>query len=47
MWYFSWALGTAMAVLLAVVNALWFETQGQGAGHCGPREAAGGDDVRT
>lgn len=28
MWYFSWMLGTAMAVLLAVVNALWFETQG-------------------
>jgi cytochrome bd-I ubiquinol oxidase subunit X len=27
MWYFSWALGTAMAVLLAVVNAMWFETQ--------------------
>lgn len=27
MWYFSWMLGTAMAVLLAVVNALWFETQ--------------------
>lgn len=28
MWYFSWILGTAMAVLLAVVNALWFEAQG-------------------
>lgn len=28
MWYFSWVLGTTMAVLLAVVNALWFETQG-------------------
>lgn len=27
MWYFSWVLGTAMAVLLAVVNALWFENQ--------------------
>lgn len=27
MWYFSWMLGTAMAVLLAVVNALWFEAQ--------------------
>jgi len=28
MWYFSWILGTSMAVLLAVVNALWFEAQG-------------------
>jgi cyd operon protein YbgT len=27
MWYFSWALGTAMAVLLAVVNAMWLEAQ--------------------
>ncbi|MBC3928371.1 cytochrome bd-I oxidase subunit CydX [Undibacterium sp. CY21W] len=27
MWYFSWMLGTSMAVLLAVVNALWFEAQ--------------------
>jgi cytochrome bd-I ubiquinol oxidase subunit X len=27
MWYFTWVLGTAMAVLLAVVNALWFEHQ--------------------
>lgn len=28
MWYFTWILGIAMAVLLAVVNALWFEAQG-------------------
>jgi cyd operon protein YbgT len=28
MWYFSWALGVAMAVLLSVVNAMWFEAQG-------------------
>jgi len=27
MWYFTWTLGTSMAVLLAVVNALWFESQ--------------------
>jgi cyd operon protein YbgT len=27
MWYFSWALGTAMAVLFAVVNAMWLEAQ--------------------
>ncbi|MFZ4528097.1 MAG: cytochrome bd-I oxidase subunit CydX [Undibacterium curvum] len=27
MWYFSWILGTSMAILLAVVNALWFEAQ--------------------
>lgn len=27
MWYFTWILGIAMAVLLAVVNALWFEAQ--------------------
>lgn len=27
MWYFSWVLGTAMAVLLAIVNAMWLESQ--------------------
>jgi len=27
MWYFAWMLGLAMAILLAVVNALWFEMQ--------------------
>lgn len=27
MWYFSWVLGLAMAILFAVVNALWFEAQ--------------------
>lgn len=27
MWYFSWVLGTTMAILLAVVNALWFESE--------------------
>jgi cyd operon protein YbgT len=35
MWYFAWMLGTAMAVLLAVVNALWFELQ-----HTDPDEPA-------
>lgn len=27
MWYFTWILGTAMAVLFAVVNAMWLESQ--------------------
>ncbi|WP_459948387.1 cytochrome bd-I oxidase subunit CydX [Denitratisoma sp. agr-D3] len=27
MWYFSWVLGTAFAVLFAVVNAMWLESQ--------------------
>lgn len=27
MWYFSWILGTAMAILFAVVNAMWLEAQ--------------------
>jgi cytochrome bd-I ubiquinol oxidase subunit X len=27
MWYFTWVLGLTMAVLLAVVNAMWFEIQ--------------------
>jgi len=27
MWYFTWMLGLAMAILFAVVNALWFEFQ--------------------
>lgn len=25
MWYFAWMLGLTMAVLLAVLNALWHE----------------------
>lgn len=27
MWYFTWVLGLAMAVLLAILNAMWFEAQ--------------------
>lgn len=27
MWYFTWVLGLGFAILLAVVNALWFEAQ--------------------
>lgn len=25
MWYFTWMLGLTMAVLLAVINAMWHE----------------------
>lgn len=27
MWYFAWMLGLPLAVLLAVVNAIWLEMQ--------------------
>jgi cytochrome bd-I ubiquinol oxidase subunit X len=27
MWYFAWILGMGFALLLAIVNALWFEAQ--------------------
>jgi cyd operon protein YbgT len=27
MWYFAWVLGMGFALLLAIVNALWFEAQ--------------------
>lgn len=27
MWYFSWMLGTALAVSFAVMNAMWLESQ--------------------
>lgn len=27
MWYFAWFLGVGFAVLLAVVNALWYEAR--------------------
>ncbi len=27
MWYFTWILGLSMAVLFAVVNAMWLEMQ--------------------
>ncbi|MBU1426445.1 MAG: cytochrome bd-I oxidase subunit CydX [Gammaproteobacteria bacterium] len=29
MWYFTWMLGLAMAILLAVVNAMWFENNNE------------------
>lgn len=27
MWYFSWVLGVGFAVLLAILNAMWGETE--------------------
>ena len=27
MWYFTWILGVGFAVLLAIMNAMWGETQ--------------------
>jgi cyd operon protein YbgT len=27
MWYFTWMLGVGFAVLLAIMNAMWGETQ--------------------
>ncbi|MFZ2392010.1 cytochrome bd-I oxidase subunit CydX [Rhodoferax sp.] len=27
MWYFTWVLGVCFAVLLAILNAMWGETQ--------------------
>jgi cyd operon protein YbgT len=27
MWYFTWVLGLGFAVLLGILNALWFEAQ--------------------
>lgn len=27
MWYFAWMLGVGFAVLLAIVNAMWGETE--------------------
>ncbi|WP_374518122.1 cytochrome bd-I oxidase subunit CydX [Undibacterium squillarum] len=27
MWYFTWILGLGFAVMLAILNALWLESQ--------------------
>lgn len=27
MWYFTWILGLTAAILLAAMNAMWFEAQ--------------------
>jgi cytochrome bd-I ubiquinol oxidase subunit X len=27
MWYFAWILGIGFAVLLSIVNAMWYEVQ--------------------
>lgn len=28
MWYFAWILGVLLACCMAIINALWLETQG-------------------
>lgn len=30
MWYFTWILGVSFAVLLSLVNVMWFEAQEDG-----------------
>lgn len=35
MWYFTWILGLTVAVLLAVLNAMWFEAQQNGSDDAG------------
>ncbi|HEY0843885.1 MAG TPA: cytochrome bd-I oxidase subunit CydX [Noviherbaspirillum sp.] len=37
MWYFAWMLGIGFAVLLAIVNAMWGETE---AGRNAPADGA-------
>jgi cyd operon protein YbgT len=33
MWYFSWILGTGLALAFGVLNAMWYEvTQGESRG---------------
>lgn len=32
MWYFAWMLGLGFAILLAVLNAMWFEAQEEKSG---------------
>ena len=27
MWYFAWILGIGFAVLLSIINAMWYEAQ--------------------
>ena len=40
MWYFTWVLGVGFAVLLAVMNAMWGETEaGRGAARVRARVA--------
>ncbi|HGH3053420.1 TPA: cytochrome bd-I oxidase subunit CydX [Legionella pneumophila] len=29
MWYFSWILGTGLACVFAVLNAVWLELRGE------------------
>lgn len=37
MWYFAWALGLPVAVMFAVINAMWLEMNSD-------RELTGSDD---
>lgn len=45
MWYFAWILGVGFAVLLAILNAMWGETEADRAG-LGPAPGEEGPDER-
>lgn len=46
MWYFTWILGVGFAVLLAVMNAMWGESEeGRLASHRVGREGDEAGDV--
>ena len=40
MWYFSWILGIGFAVLLAILNAMWGESEGERAAQARSDESA-------
>jgi cyd operon protein YbgT len=42
MWYFSWILGTGLALSFAVLNAIWYEIMEQQ-----PEKTAEGNAVPT
>jgi cytochrome bd-I ubiquinol oxidase subunit X len=40
MWYFSWILGTALALAFGVLNAIWYEVMDPSSGQREERRSA-------
>jgi cyd operon protein YbgT len=46
MWYFSWILGTGLALSFAVLNAIWYEVVEQHPEKAAAIPAAGAESTR-
>lgn len=47
MWYFSWILGTGLALACGVLNAMWYEMREESSSRSGRAGRMGSDPVQT